>query len=1200
MALGAVRDVLSEVLPSSQLTNVPLDDGNSPLLVLRTSQVLAGFGVSSNRRDPTGSYRILYEGFKNKYYEHQEEWDDLDPNFVFCVSPDLPGLEQFGSRVETDVYFCRKFVVPLNHPLENVLAQLPFLPLASAAGGSDRPLSAQTILRQSGMPALLAEHLVVQGRSGPMTIIKACIGGSYGDPKPISPVDRGLVPVDRSTGTYTRIRSVTIRNFRAYQKAQTFVLGDKITVLYGPNGFGKTSVFDAIDFAATGEIGRLGVQVKSRFNKVAAHLDGGAATSSVSLSLAKNGTSHEIVRSVSDRMHAKIDGQKSDRKAILSFLTSGHSEHIENFVRLFRSMHLFSQEKPELARGFGQDCTLPIEVISRLLSFEDYSNALSKIREIQRILEKQIATAAERLESLKGQLAKAQEDFQRVGKIALHEQSSIELDELTRSLGKRISDVGIEVMSDKADVRTLVSWRSILAARSETLKASVPRWSDLIEDAVALPMNRVKLAGLEKEISDKNESLAKLTNQGESLRKSRERIKNKIDELVQDESRLDSRLRNLSWLKQTTPVYVDLRSRQETAIKLVAELSEAAERLGQKEKNALRKLRENEAELKQLSAELDSLRERHTSVGSMIEACDGWTTQQKRVPEISRELQSKAETLEQLRADIRQATGRRDEFAHIEASLSRRIEAADKVQSELEGLVSKIQRHLHTGVCPVCEYDHGSLDALLDRIGNRKEQDSASAERIELTKARAENRNASDNLARLEVRQSGLQRELGTLRETRDRILSETQAFKEKAEQLGVKPSTHSMRRQLTELNDSLTKDVSRLEEEWARKRKDAATSTKAMVEASRAEKAKRDEAGSQDRLVIEFQDKIDRLVDDPRLGQESIELPTDEIDKRIRTVRQELSNVKNARTTASSDLEAQERAVERVRRQAAILQADIMATQKRADAVAATCRDISAQFRDEGLPKDVSEEGLRSRIAGLENEKARLDKLHQEVTEAELALDEAATRAAFIGLRESIGEQENAITKVQESRNLDGRWLKYFNTASDILSKQQGLAVSHFTDSYGPQASVIQRRLRSVPGFEDIEVTSEKSAIRVRARRQNDELRPTDYFSQSQQQTLLLGLFLSACLSQSWSSFSPILLDDPVTHCDDLNAYAFLDLLAGLTESELTRRQVVISTCDDRFLHLARRKFRHLGSEAKYYTFQAIGKDGPVVLPLD
>ena len=108
--------------------------------------------------------------------------------------------------------------------------------------------------------------------------------------------------------------------------------------------------------------------------------------------------------------------------------------------------------------------------------------------------------------------------------------------------------------------------------------------------------------------------------------------------------------------------------------------------------------------------------------------------------------------------------------------------------------------------------------------------------------------------------------------------------------------------------------------------------------------------------------------------------------------------------------------------------------------------------------------------------------------------------------------------------------------------------------------------------------------------------LRPTDFFSQSQQQTLLLGLFLTACISQTWSAFSPVFLDDPVTHFDDLNTYAFLDLIVGLIESDPGKRQFVISTCDEKLLQLARRKFRHLGEGAMFYRFSAIGADGPVV----
>jgi exonuclease SbcC len=108
--------------------------------------------------------------------------------------------------------------------------------------------------------------------------------------------------------------------------------------------------------------------------------------------------------------------------------------------------------------------------------------------------------------------------------------------------------------------------------------------------------------------------------------------------------------------------------------------------------------------------------------------------------------------------------------------------------------------------------------------------------------------------------------------------------------------------------------------------------------------------------------------------------------------------------------------------------------------------------------------------------------------------------------------------------------------------------------------------------------------------------LRPTDYFSQSQQQTLLLGLFLTMCISQTWSGFSPIFMDDPVTHFDDLNTYAFLDLIVGLLDSDFGKRQFIISTCDEKLFKLARQKFRHLGERATFYRFVAIGPDGPIV----
>ena len=174
--------------------------------------------------------------------------------------------------------------------------------------------------------------------------------------------------------------------------------------------------------------------------------------------------------------------------------------------------------------------------------------------------------------------------------------------------------------------------------------------------------------------------------------------------------------------------------------------------------------------------------------------------------------------------------------------------------------------------------------------------------------------------------------------------------------------------------------------------------------------------------------------------------------------------------------------------------------------------------------------------------------------------------------------------------------WLGYFTKLSHLVSSQQNEAITNFTSEYGPRTSVIQRRLRTVYGFDDIEIQSHESTIRVRVKRHGEELRPIDYFSQSQQQTLLLGLFLTACISQTWSGFSPVFMDDPVTHFDDLNAYGFVELVRGIISTSPNESQMIISTCEDRLFSLMQKKFSRLPSGAIFYEFIGMSEKGPIV----
>ena len=120
--LEAVSDFLGSVLPDSEVKSLAPNGKDRLLLMLMMPQLVAGFGFTS--RDIRTTYGRLYGAFKREYTEHRNEWDELDLAFVLCVPEGLSGLQAFGSSVETDVYFCRKYVVHMNGACENLARAL--------------------------------------------------------------------------------------------------------------------------------------------------------------------------------------------------------------------------------------------------------------------------------------------------------------------------------------------------------------------------------------------------------------------------------------------------------------------------------------------------------------------------------------------------------------------------------------------------------------------------------------------------------------------------------------------------------------------------------------------------------------------------------------------------------------------------------------------------------------------------------------------------------------------------------------------------------------------------------------------------------------------------------------------------------------------------------------------------------------------
>ena len=58
-----------------------------------------------------------------------------------------------------------------------------------------------------------------------------------------------------------KIKKILLYNFKNFRHETVIDFSDNITFLVGPNGFGKTTIFDAIELVLTGYISRINKKI---------------------------------------------------------------------------------------------------------------------------------------------------------------------------------------------------------------------------------------------------------------------------------------------------------------------------------------------------------------------------------------------------------------------------------------------------------------------------------------------------------------------------------------------------------------------------------------------------------------------------------------------------------------------------------------------------------------------------------------------------------------------------------------------------------------------------------------------------------------------------------------------------------------------------------------------------------------------------
>jgi len=1170
------------------------------------------------------SSQSALDEFRGLYALHATDWADYDL-FLVLVSKNIDKIpDEFCRKIEIDPYFCRKFIISCSRNLKNEIRRMPFIPLRPESISSRRPVIAQTLLSRLGLPTELGRYLVSPHERSPERIVDGCLHGEFGDPSKWKPLNAEyrVCGYDEVRGKPVRLKSIEVENFRAFRKKQHLNLDADLVVLFGPNGLGKTSVFDAIDFVCTAGVARfdekfLRFKHTNRLVQALRHLDSSPEDSIVRAALLAEGKEVTITRSVGNRTRAYVGNSMRDRKETLMAL-AGIRENppdmrVDTLIRLFRASHLFGQEFQSLTREFQDDSLLPRDTVSRMLALQDYVETVSKIDKINSFLEKHINKQETEVQLLKSSLSSAQAELDLIGKSSEISRSQESIRTLAIGLAQKISSMTDTTIPPRTQINktSVKGWRLLLEQQISSLSQDLEKIETLERAYREVRSRRLVIKQLSSKIGNLKAKIKGADRELLELSKREATLRSKTMGLKKEEKELAVRKENLSLALQSSDEHKQLKdnlaSTSQESRHVIKELAELMTRIQEIHSTVTEADRLLEIE----NSEIAALREQVRALIDFEIAGVAW------LPLINRraELQlSQKKTKEEAKDIEQQLISSKNQLEtalmHYNA-LALQNEELLQYQSERQILLDKIQRYVVDKKCPVCGMEHESKVILMRRIGDQK-----GAQPKEVVEVMARLRAATDKTAEFKTVITELEIKLKKAKMKEARVEAETKkvsgrirAIEDRVLALELNATPNNLKAAISDKKGELTNQISLKLQKHIELLSRANSAKASLADLIPIRNANLLRNRSLEAKIKQLNFQIEKLRNDALTRkiplQEDLIIIRNKLQdesQRSKEIIAELRDLNLATQQAKTMLQTlreQKTALEKENEHYDRL---ILESRRYLAGIESLARQFNMTLELKERELSQLKESAKQRIS-------EASMLRDEVTSLEIGLDSAQASAAMATAREKVKET----TRERRKKNLKlrelAKWLTCFQKIRDEVNSKQNTAISIYAEEYGPLTSNIQKRLRSVYGFGEVHlITTRDQKMAVRVERESSQgistkgvqqVVPSDYFSQSQLQIIMLSLFMSAALTQNWSSFEPILLDDPVTHFDDMNTYSLVDLIKGLIlerTSSVIPHQFIVSTCEDRFFRLLRQKFSGMKDKSVFYMFESIGKNGPQI----
>lgn len=189
----------------------------------------------------------------------------------------------------------------------------------------------------------------------------------------------------------------------------------------------------------------------------------------------------------------------------------------------------------------------------------------------------------------------------------------------------------------------------------------------------------------------------------------------------------------------------------------------------------------------------------------------------------------------------------------------------------------------------------------------------------------------------------------------------------------------------------------------------------------------------------------------------------------------------------------------------------------------------------------------------------------------------------------------QDEIEKINNSLKELGNAENELNNEKETLKKYlKGTIEAYF---YTPLINAIYRKIDPHPDYKEIEFECDFGENKPRLQiytKDTKEVKsiPSLYFSTAQVNILSLSIFLARALKTTdneGNSVDCIFIDDPIQSMDSINILSFIDLFRGITFS--LDKQLIVSTHEENFHLLLKKKIPSELFKSKFIEFETFGK---------